>query len=111
MTTMELTAEEIAHIQKRRIVLSEPDLKFTYHVQMYVPDPRGVGQYFTYEGTVSRETGLNSGNDFDILLQGLAEHVGDQYQVQINPQDIVIQRIELIPSQRIELIPINTASQ
>jgi hypothetical protein len=73
-------------------------LDFTYHVAMYVPDPRQVGSYFTYDGTVCRETGLHSGVDFDVLLQGLADHIFAQLQVRVKPQSIVIQLIELIPT-------------
>lgn len=71
---------------------------FTYQIRMYVPDPRGIDKYFTYDGTVDRTAQLDCGREFDALLQGLVDHIYSYHKVRVNPQNIVIQQIELIDS-------------
>jgi len=58
---------------------------YSYHVKALAPDPRGNGNYFTYDGTVDRSTPINTGEEYQKLLQGLSDHVFNQIGVRCPP--------------------------
>ncbi len=69
--------------------------EYRYQVKAFAPDPRSDDNYFTYNGTVDRSEPINSGEQFDILLQGLSDHVHKQTGVRCPPNSFSLQSIEL----------------
>lgn len=70
--------------------------KHTYHVKAFAPDPRGGDNYFTYNGTVDRSQPIDSGDEYDVLLQGLADHVFIETGVRCSPASFSLQSVEKI---------------
>ena len=70
--------------------------KYTYHVRAFVPDPRGGDNYFTYDGTVDRLVRIDSGDQYDILLQGLSDHVYKEIGVRCSPNSFVLQSVQRV---------------
>jgi hypothetical protein len=67
-----------------------------YHVKAFAPNPSKDNDYFTYDGAVKRAERLNSGKEFDNLVQGLSDHVFKQTGVRCSPQSFTIQTILLV---------------
>lgn len=70
--------------------------KHTYHVRAFVPDPRGGDNYFTYDGTVDRSAPIDSGKEYDVLLQGLSDHVFKQTGVRCSPNSFSLQSVQQV---------------
>ena len=70
--------------------------KFTYHVKAITPDPRGGDNYFTYDGTVDRDSPIDSGEQYDILLQGLSDHVFKETGVRCSPNSFSLQSVQAV---------------
>lgn len=69
---------------------------YTYRVRAFAPDPRGGDNYFLYDGTVDRAGPIDSAEQFDILMNGLADHIFAQTGVHCSPQSLALQKVELV---------------
>jgi len=69
---------------------------YRYHVLAFAPDPRGGDNYFTYKGTVDRSRPIDSGKEYDTLLQGLSDHVHKETGVRCPPNRFALQSIRQI---------------
>lgn len=70
--------------------------KYTYHVRAFVPDPHSGDNYFTYDGTVDRSEPIDSGKQYDILLQGLSDHVYKEMGVRCSPSSFSLQSVQQV---------------
>ena len=69
---------------------------YTYRVRAFAPDPRGGDNCFLYDGTVDRGGPIDSAEQIDILMNGLADHIFAQKGVRCSPQSLVLQKVELV---------------
>lgn len=78
----------------------------SYFIEAYAPDPRNNDGYFSYCGEVSRSKLIDSGQDYEFFLEGLAAHFFAQTGVKCLPNSIRLHRIELV---RDDLFPLNVS--
>lgn len=70
--------------------------KHTYHVRAFAPDPRGGDNYFVYNGEVARSDPIDSGDQYDLLMKGLSDHVLTQTGVRCSPQSFALQSVQRV---------------
>lgn len=70
--------------------------KHTYHIRAFAPDPRSKDNYFTYNGTVDRSVPIDSVKQYDVLLQGLSDHVYSETGVRCSPNSFSLQSVKQI---------------
>lgn len=69
---------------------------YQYHVKAFAPDPRGGDNYFVYDSTVERSAPIDSGEQYEILMQGLSDHVLKETGVRCSPASFSLQLVQEI---------------
>jgi hypothetical protein len=72
------------------------DQSYRYHVKAFAPDPRGGDNYFVYDSTVDRSAPINSGEQYELLMQGLSDHVFKETGVRCPPDSFALQLVQEI---------------
>ncbi|PXF31062.1 hypothetical protein WH50_11890, partial [Pokkaliibacter plantistimulans] len=81
--------------------------KYTYKVSAFAPDPDSGERYFTFNGIVNRSELMDSERQYDILLQGLSDHVHSVTGVRCSPNSFALQSVQQVSAESpIVLIPL-----